>query len=391
MSEGREEKRSALDEFAKLASAPVAANALTVQNPAEQSHGAIAVAVRRDEAMVLQKLKALAAAAGAEWGYRFPVKNKKENRTDWIEGPSIKLANDLARLYGNCEVDCRATDLGDSWVFHARFVDLETGFALTRPFQQRKSASRIGGDDDARRLDISFQIGASKAIRNVVVNALQTFADFAHEEARGAIVDKIGKDLSNWRERVKERIGAMVALDRVEAIVGRKANEWLAPDVAKILAMGKAVSDGMATIDETFPPLREVEKSEGKTESGLDDFSRAKDRPVQSAGPSADNSAPRPVSVEGGSGGNTTAGDADKPGDKPPADARPAIDAFLKAATDKGLSQAERLQEVNRLINSDDYKALDSDMLKVLAEQAMKVARGESTASAARHVLEALL
>ncbi|HMF27593.1 MAG TPA: hypothetical protein VKE42_02410, partial [Candidatus Cybelea sp.] len=31
--------------------------------------------------------------------------------------------------------------------------------------------------------------------------------------------------------------------------------DWLAPDIARIVAMIEAVNDGMATLDETFPPL----------------------------------------------------------------------------------------------------------------------------------------
>lgn len=267
MDETREERRSALDEFATMSgpnSPPVhsATGMALATDGSSTAHGAIAVAVYRDEARIFTKLKALAAAAGNDWYYRFPVKNRKENRTDWIEGPSIKLANDLARIYGNCETDVRVQDLGENWLFYARFIDLETGYSMTRPFQQRKSAGKIGGGDDERRLDIAFQIGASKAIRNVVVNALQTFADFAFEEARNALVDKIGKDLENYRARTIERVGQRVDIKRVEAIVGRVSGEWLAPDVAKVIAMMKAVSDGMAALDETFPPL------EGDTKSG---------------------------------------------------------------------------------------------------------------------------
>src|SRR5215472_7843282 len=64
---------------------------------AERVIGAQPVAVYRDEARILQKLSALAAAAGSDWFYRFPVK-KKDGGQDWIEGPSIKLANDIARI-----------------------------------------------------------------------------------------------------------------------------------------------------------------------------------------------------------------------------------------------------------------------------------------------------
>jgi hypothetical protein len=274
----RDEKRSALDDFAALpqqALVPVTAPDFLPQ--AGQVHGAIAVAVHRDESRVLARLKALAAAAGADWYYRFPVKNRKTGTVEFIEGPSIKLANDVARLYGNAEIDCRAQDVGDSWLFHARFVDLETGYSLTRPFQQRKSGGRIGGADDERRLDIAFQIGASKAIRNVVVNALQTFSDFAFDEAREALVDKIGKDLGQWRKRTVERLAERkVELGRVEQVIGRVAAEWLAPDVAKVIAMMKAVADGMATLDETFPALRSTaESSTAEAKSSLDAFANA--------------------------------------------------------------------------------------------------------------------
>lgn len=257
----KEERRSALDEFAassKQELAPVQSRMMTA--PMEVVHGAQAVAVKRDESAVLSKLKVLAAAAGEDWYYRYPVKNKAKGTTDWIEGPSIKLANDLSRIYGNCEVDCRAQDLGDHWLFHARFIDIETGYSLTRPFQQRKNASRMGGDED-RRLDIAFQIGASKAIRNVVVNALQTFATFAFEEAKDALVTKIGKRLEEYRTRTVERLSAKLDIKRVEAAIGRSAKEWLAPDIAKIIATMKAVEDGMATLDESFPPLTTESKS----------------------------------------------------------------------------------------------------------------------------------
>lgn len=304
----------------------------------ERVIGAQEVAVHRNEATVLAKLKALAAAAGEDWYYRYPVENKKLNRKDWIEGPSIKLANDLARIYGNCDVDIRVQDLGDSWLFYARFTDYETGFSLTRPFQARKSAGKIGGADDARRLDIAFQIGVSKAERNVVVNGLQTFADFAFEEARQAIVDKVGKNIAAYRDKVLLRLTeAGIDKARVERSVGRVAGEWLAPDIARIIATIKAVADGMATWDESFPPLTPQpggggdgkpagEEQAAEVKPGLDQFAEAGE------GAAAGN---RPAAESGGGGGDgadrsdasaaaatprtATAADA-----KPAADARPA-------------------------------------------------------------------
>ncbi len=217
----------------------------------ERSFGAQKVAVYRDEARVMQKIKSLAAAVGEDWYYRFPVKDK--GRTVYVEGPSIKLANDIARIYGNCEVDTRVQDSGEVWIIYARFTDYESGFVMTRPFQQRKSQSSLRGDADRAR-DIAFQIGVSKAIRNVVVNSLQTMADYGFREARNALVVQIGKDLAKYRDRCAGRLAEEgIVLKRVEAARGKPISEWLAPDVAMTIAEIKAIADGMATANETYP------------------------------------------------------------------------------------------------------------------------------------------
>ena len=256
----QDERRAALDQFAagngnggSVQSMVPAVRQLAA--PTDRVFGAQQVAVYRDEARILQKLAALGAAAGDAWFYRYPVKNRSKGTTDWIEGPSIKLANDVARIFGNCDVDTRVIDLGDTWVIYARFTDFETGYSLTRPFQQRKSQRAMNTEND-RALDIAFQIGVSKAIRNVVVNALQTFADYAFEAAHNSLVDKIGKDINRWRARTVEGLGKIpVEVTRAEHVMGRAVKDWTAPDIARVIAMMKAIADGMATVEETFPPI----------------------------------------------------------------------------------------------------------------------------------------
>src|SRR5262249_18049193 len=217
--------------------------------------GAQPVAVARDEPAILRKLTALAAAAGDDWFYRFPVR-RKDGGSDYIEGPSIKLANNVARYFGNCVTEIREADLGDCWVFYARFTDIETGFSMERAYRQRKSQSSMRTRDAERQLDINFQIGQSKAIRNCICNALQIYADYAFEQARNSLVDKIGKDLDAWRKRTLEGLNNMpVELSRVERVVGRAAKDWLAPNIAQIIAMMKSIADGMTSADEAFPPL----------------------------------------------------------------------------------------------------------------------------------------
>lgn len=274
------------------------------QVPAPLSHGAITqleqnpigakrVDVRRNDAEVIAKIKTHAAMAGTDWFYRFPVK-KKGGGQDFITGPSVKLANAVARLYGNCQVDVRVVDNGSTWMIYAKFIDIETGFALVRPFQQDKGASRMGGtgpEADARRLDIALQIGTSKATRNVICNALATFCDFAFEEAEKNLVGKIGQNMDTYRDRaVKWFAGRKIDIARVESAVGRSVKDWLAPDLARIAAEVKAVEDGMATADDTWPPPPAAEPKRGdfkKEATQAETTARTDDAPAEKADPAS--------------------------------------------------------------------------------------------------------
>lgn len=222
---------------------------------AERVIGAQPVEVYRDEAKILQKLAALAAAAGNDWMYRFPVR-KRDGGQDWIEGPSIKLANDVARIFGNNVNEVRELDVGDAWIFYARFTDIETGFSMERAYRQRKSQSSIKTKDSDRQLDIAYQIGQSKAIRNCIVNALQIYADYAFDQARHSLIEKIGNDLPAWRERTIQGLARIpVDIKRVERAIGRPSQQWLAPNIAQVVAMMKSIADGMASVEDVFPPL----------------------------------------------------------------------------------------------------------------------------------------
>lgn len=209
----------------------------------------------RDEARIMQRIDTMAAAAGEAWFYRFPVK-KRGGGIDYIEGPSIDCTDAVARYYGNCRVDCAVVDTGPAWIIYGRFIDLETGYTLIRPFLQSKAGSKLGGDDDERRIQIAMAIGTSKSQRNVVDHALKDFTSRAFEGAKQNLVKRVGLKLPEYRERCVNRLGELGAdmLARVERVYQRKAAEWLAPDVARIIAELRAVHDGMATIDETWPP-----------------------------------------------------------------------------------------------------------------------------------------
>ena len=120
-----------------------------------------------------------------------------------IEGASIKCALAVARCYGNCSIEMSPVqETDDSWVFTANFVDHETGFTLARQFRQSKKHVVHGKHDEFRKQDIRFQIGQSKAIRNVVLNAVPIgLVDGAMDAAKA----QVGVKLDNWIAKLERK------------------------------------------------------------------------------------------------------------------------------------------------------------------------------------------
>lgn len=240
---------------AQFASEPNAQLPQTVQQVMidDRPLGAMRVAVERDLQKVMANIRKEATAAGDDFFYSWPTKNK-DGSVGEVSGASVKCANAVSRIYGNCSVQVRAFDQGPHWIFYARFYDMETGYVYERPFQQRKGQNVGGKMDKDRAADIVFQIGVSKAARNVVCNALSTFTDYAFDVAREQLVEKIGKNLPKYVELVKKRLAEMnVALVRVESVRGKTIATWNAGDVAKTVAEIQGVNDGMAHPDELWP------------------------------------------------------------------------------------------------------------------------------------------
>ena len=229
------------------------------------------VAVPRNEVAIRRKLAALCAAAGERYIYSWPVRDRANRRTTTVQGPTIKLANDLARTYGNCVIDVRALDHPTFTMFYARFTDLESGYALVRAFRQRKDQD-TGMRDIGRAEDIVFQIGQSKAIRNVVVNALASHVDFMVEEAEKnllAMIENNREKAEDFIDRAAERYNIDMA--RIEAVVGRAKKKWTLRDVARVFSELRGISEGLTAADDIYPSEEDA-AAVTDAKSKLDDF-----------------------------------------------------------------------------------------------------------------------
>ena len=181
---------------------------------------------------------------------------------DRIEGPAWPLTKSLMRVYGNCSLDMEPVqDLADAWVFTARAVDHETGYSISRQFRQSKKWEVHGRHAEARKEDVRFQIGQSKALRNVALAFLpEWLVDKAFDAAKGNIRADIEKAVTtHGMEKVVARaieraasIGCSEA--RLLAVMGRKARQAITVEDLIIILCGiKAVETKTDTLDDVFP------------------------------------------------------------------------------------------------------------------------------------------
>jgi hypothetical protein len=257
------------------------------------------VAIKRQLPDVLRDVQALGQAAGSDFYYRIPFKDRSggEEKTTWVEGPSIDCAMATASRYGNCIVKAAVTsETQDAWTFTARFVDLETGFTVERAFQQRKGQSS-GMKDKSRQLDIVFQIGQSKAIRNVIVAAIPTVVNAAYAAAKDSVLSRVERDpekFRSWLTATAESMG--IAVRRIERALATSYDRWTPSQMARTYADLKAVKDGMVQAEDLWPSAAgEAGAAQSEQQEEVRETAAANGDPGGDGDPEPEQQAPAPT------------------------------------------------------------------------------------------------
>jgi hypothetical protein len=188
-----------------------------------------------------------------------------------VEGPSVIIGMAIARAWGNCAVSAKIIDdTASDYYLEGHFVDLETGFNISRPFKQSKT-KKMGKkmdtkDNVARKDEITLGIGASKTTRNVIVRGgvpgwLVDDAISWCKEAVEAGIETMGVDQAK-KLAVQYLATAGVAEDRIVAVHGPKA-KWTSETIGNIRGQIQAIKDKQSTYEEEFPYLEaETPKSD---------------------------------------------------------------------------------------------------------------------------------
>jgi hypothetical protein len=219
---------------------------------------AVVVQVPRDMDRLAERVYKEATIARDDFFYAFTVKGKDPRTGEYvpsvIEGPSIDGAMIMLRNWGNAVCDPELIEEGPThWVFSATFIDLETGFTSTRLFRQRKG-EKHGKFDAERAMDIAFQIGQSKAIRNVVIRSLPAWLVARAMDAAKLACEKDYENVKDALPRIFSGFARLgVNQEQLEKKVGRAAEHWLPRDCVLLRAIFKAINDRQTTPQDEFP------------------------------------------------------------------------------------------------------------------------------------------
>ena len=221
-------------------------------------HTAVRVQKPRDLDDVVTAVEKEAGYAADNFYYSWMVKDKRSGTKKPIIGGTIGCAMAIARNWQNCVITMDVQDFPGYWIFTPSFVDLETGFTITRSFKKSKPRSAVGDYDNERYEDMMFQKGQSQAIRNVIFAGVPSWlknkAVAKAQEASKAGINKDGLDKA--RNKAVDWLTTQgVTKEQIKAVFDKPLADFSLDDVQMLRNLCQQIMNGDTTLEEAFPPL----------------------------------------------------------------------------------------------------------------------------------------
>lgn len=176
-------------------------------------------------------------------------------------GPSVHLARELARIWGNVDYgvkELRRDDLAGESEVLAYAWDQQTNVRSTRSFIVPHARMKNGKRQpltDLGDIYLSNQNVGARAVRECIFTVLPAwFTEEAQDNCRRTIEHGEGAPL---QERVAKMIAAFAELGvdqaRLERKLGSRKGQWTAANVADMLVIHKSVTRDGQSVDDLLP------------------------------------------------------------------------------------------------------------------------------------------
>jgi len=203
-----------------------------------------------------QSCKQKGLAARAFYSYR--------RGTTTVNGPSVHLARELARCWGNVQygiVELRRDDDFHQSEMQAWAWDVQTNSRSSTTFIVPHKRDVTGGPKALTDMRDIYENNANmgaRRLREVIFSILPPwFVEEAKELAHQTLADGGGKPLP---QRIADAVAGFesigVTADQLEEKVGRPTAKWTDYDVAQLGITFNSLRRGELHIEEEFPPRR---------------------------------------------------------------------------------------------------------------------------------------
>jgi hypothetical protein len=183
-----------------------------------------------------------------------------------ITGPSIHLARELARCWGNVQygtAELRRDDLAGESEMQAFAWDVQTNTRNAQVFIVPHSRDTKQGRKPLGDLRDIYENNANQGARRLREAIFAILPPWFTEEAKDLCNmalqdDGDGKPLPTRAADAVRWFGAQFGIgqDQLERKLGRKVDRWTEHDLAQVRIIGKSLQRGEVTVDEEFPPER---------------------------------------------------------------------------------------------------------------------------------------
>lgn len=194
--------------------------------------------------------------------YKLPRGKDRNGDPQTVEGPSVHLARELARIWGNIDYGAKELRQDDEYAqseIEAHAWDLETNARSSQTFiVPHKKDTKTG----VRKLDTMQSIyennanNAAKRVREAIFAVLpQWFVEEAQEACRATLAKGDGTPLE---ERIATAIAVFkkdfgVTEEQLVAKLGRSKDRWDEQDVAGLSVTYKSLKAREVTKEQEFP------------------------------------------------------------------------------------------------------------------------------------------
>jgi len=201
--------------------------------------------------------------------YRFPRGGSE------ISGPSVYLAREFARCFGNFDAGVNIISVDSEQVHIEGFcIDLETNYKIVSQakfkslIQRKRNGTTQWVKPDERDLRELINKHGAVAMRNAI---LQCIPPDLVEEAIATATDTLEKGVKpedydkavQWYEEK-----SLVPLEELEKFLGVKRGEWAPQHLIRLRQVRKTIDDGYAQVGEFFFKGDSAKAEEGEVSVG---------------------------------------------------------------------------------------------------------------------------